>query len=125
MARDGVQVQVTGADELVRTLARAGDQMDDFTAANMTAGQVTAAAASRRAPRRTGRLAGSIKATTRPNGAEIGSTLIYANPIHWGWPARNIRPNPFLTTAFGENQPRIVSEYSKRVESIIDGVRGA
>jgi len=115
MARDGVQVQVTGADELVRTLARAGDQMDDFTAANMTAGQVTAAAASRRAPRRTG----------RPNGAEIGSTLIYANPIHWGWPARNIRPNPFLTTAFGENQPRIVSEYSKRVESIIDGVRGA
>lgn len=56
-------------------------------------------------PRRTGRLAASIRAGTSGNRAVIRSPLPYANPIHWGWPKRGIAPQPFLPRAAAIKAP--------------------
>ncbi len=35
------------------------------------------------------------------------STLPYANAIHYGWPAHNVKPNPFMERASRQAADRI------------------
>lgn len=120
-----VDVTIQGAEELRRTLKRAADQVSDMTGTNQQAASRLGAAASARAPRRTGALAGSMRATATPTQARVEFPIVYANPIHWGWPARNIRSNPFATTALEQTQAVTVGLYEKRVDQIVGGIRGA
>lgn len=127
MAR-GATVKVEGAKELRRTLKAAGADMSDFTAANRAAAALAAAAAAARAPRRTGRLAASVRAgASRTEGVirSGGARVPYAGPIHWGWPARKIRANPFATMAASATEPQWVPIYEARLAAIISKVRGA
>ena len=39
--------------------------------------------------------------------ARVRSSLIYAPVIHWGWPKRNIRPQPFVLDAALETRPGV------------------
>lgn len=120
--------RVEGAKELRASLKRAGADMKDFTAAHRAVSTLVAGRAGPATPRVSGRLAGSI----RPGGTQTqaiaragGVAVPYANPIHWGWPARNIRASLFLTTTAADTEPEWTDIYMARLEEIIGKVHGA
>lgn len=119
--------EVIGADRLRSTLRRAGDDLQDLKEAPAQAAGIVARSA--RAPVRTGALA----STVRPGGVSgnvatvnAGSASVrYAGPIHWGWPARGIRAQPFLSNAATSSEPVWIKCYEREIEQAIDKVQGA
>lgn len=112
-------VKVTGAKELRKAIRQVEDaaakkgMQADLKGAYRTAARAVEVQAKMEAPRRSGRLAGSIKAKGTTTGASIVAgglkAVPYAGPIHYGWPSRPnrskgwrggpIAANPFLTRA--------------------------
>jgi hypothetical protein len=79
-------------------------------------------------PVRSGRLLGSLRPAAAAAKVTVragGSTLRYAGPIHWGWPAHHITANPFLSDAATSSEETWVGFYFAELERVIDGVKGA
>jgi hypothetical protein len=74
-------------------------------------------------PVRTGALRNSIKLSATNKGIVIKAgnegKVPYANPIHWGWFKRNIKPQPFFTKALGYTRQEIYDNYYKEVDNLI------
>ena len=119
MSEPGVTVRVMGARELRRALKKAGENMSELRTAHKNAGLTVANAARGRAPRRTGRLDASVKSKPTTTKARVGSNLVYAAPIHWGWPDRNISPNPWLWSAAKETEATWIADYEREIQAII------
>jgi len=120
-------VEVRGARELRKTLKQAGDDLGDLKDAHAAVGNMVAATARGMAPRRSGALAGSIRASRAAGSIAIkaGSAGIpYAGVIHWGWPAHNIAANPFLSDAATSTETAWVAVYEAELDKIIDRVKG-
>jgi phage gpG-like protein len=95
-----ITVKILGAEQAQRALARGRADLMKLDL-NMLAKEGMRLAAAF-APRRTGRLAASIRATSSPNRASIsaGSTAVpYAAAINYGWRARHIPPAAFMQRA--------------------------
>lgn len=119
---EGLTVRVEGLNECVRSLKKLGDDLGDLKEANNTLGREIASRASAVAPKRSGRLAASIKTNKAAKKVQIkagGTRAAYAGVIEYGWPARNIRPQPFLRKAAFENRNYIVEEYEKNIKQVI------
>jgi HK97 gp10 family phage protein len=126
VADSGV-VQVVGVKELRATMKKAGEDLADLKAIHQAAGNIVVAVAQQLAPKRSGALAGTIRATRQAAGVAVkaGSASVpYAGPIHWGWRARNITGNPFLTDAAAQTEEQWVSLYYAELEKIIERVEG-
>lgn len=122
---DGM-IRVEGARQLRSTLRAAGADLDDLKRAHAAASELVARAA--RAPVRSGRLQSTIRAGQTRTAAIVRAgykSVPYAGPIHWGWPARNIAANPFLTEAAQSTEPQWITQYEQDVERILDQVQGA
>lgn len=117
-------VEVVGADRLARTLHDAADELRDLTDVNTQAGDYIRARAAANAPRRTGRLASSLTVHVDKAAVTVESDLIYANPIHWGWPARNISAQPFLADAVEVTSSTVVDMYDTNNERVLERVHG-
>jgi hypothetical protein len=123
----GPIVQVEGARELRRTLKKAGADLNDLGAVHATVAKYVALRAAAYAPKRSGTLAGDVRGNKAKTSAIVrvgGSKVPYAGPIHWGWPARHIRANPFATTAAEVTEPVWTKWYLARVQQVVDSVRG-
>lgn len=123
-----VGLRIEGLNELVRTMRKAGQDMEDLKDAHARAGEIVARAAEAMAPRRSGKLAGTIRAARQVRRARVQAgraSVPYAAPIHWGWPARNIEANPFLSEAARATEPQWRVEYERAVQDALDKVRGA
>lgn len=121
------EVRIEGAARLRRTLRQAGVDVKRLTAINRQAASIVADAATPTAPRRTGRLAASVRAgaTTRAGVVRAGRSVVpYAGPIHWGWPARGIQPQPWIQQAAQATEDQWVSEYMDHVDAVLREVRG-
>lgn len=98
-------IEVEGARELKRIIRKLNKQelRDEMKEANFNAASIIADEAADRAPKRTGRLANSIRANKAVayGAVKAGSAarVPYAGPIHYGWPARGIRAQPFINEA--------------------------
>jgi len=116
----GIQVEVQGAQQLERTLHSAATQLLDQSAPNRVAGQQLVATAMGRAPRRTGRLAGSIVVlgTDRVQ-VQVGSTVRYAGFVNYG--SRHNRPTYFLTGALDSLTTDAYAEYADQVLGTVKG----
>jgi phage gpG-like protein len=116
----GVKVEVKGADRLSRTLNAAARQLLDQTPANRAAGQELMATAMGRAPRRTGRLAGSIT-TLRADRVEVqvGSTVSYGSYQNYG--TRHNRATYFLTGALDSLTTDAYADYADEVLATVKG----
>lgn len=124
----GPIANVEGLDRLVRTMRKCGSDLDDLKDASRRAGDIVVRAAQARAPRRTGRLAGSIRAARQARRVRVSagrSSVPYAGPIHWGWPARHIRAQPFISEAATETETQWVEAYRRDVAHAVDQVKGA
>src|SRR5215207_1415950 len=105
------QVRLEGIDDLRRALKRAGASLADLKDANERAGRLVATEASDLAPRRTGRLVQSIRPARQVAKAVVragGVGVPYAGPIHFGWPAHNIEPQPFLYDAIDRRRADVI-----------------
>jgi hypothetical protein len=125
VAQSGVRVE--GLNTLVRTLKRAQLDVTELTEANAAAGRTVAAAAELRVPKRTGKLAGSIRAVKQVRRARVQAgraSVPYAGPIHWGWATRGISPQPFISVAARATEPEWAAGYRKEVERVLAKVRG-
>ena len=101
--------------------------MKKMTAINRRAASVVAAAAGPAAPKLTGLLSASVRpgATQRAGIVRAGKKAIpYAGPIHWGWPARGIRAQPFISDAAVATEESWVPLYEKHMRDIIKEVKG-
>lgn len=122
----GTSVEVVGLTRLQATMRKAAEDIKNMDRAAGDAGRLVATRGAGRAPRRTGRLAGSVRVlSVRDGGAEVGSGLVYAPVIHNGWPAHHISPQPFLDTALGESRDPVVDMYARDVDAALAKVRGA
>ena len=118
-------VQVDGLKELRRTLRKAGQGMEDLKAANAEAAATVEA--STVPPRRSGALAGTLRSsgTITAGIVRLGKKSVpYALPIHWGWPARNIAPNPFLVETAQATEPKWLPVYEAHIDKILKSVKG-
>jgi len=114
-------VRVEGLAQFVRAMKAAEVDVDDLKDANQAAGAIVLNAAQARAPRRTGALAGSGRANRAVRKAVIrfGSARVpYAGPIHWGWPRRHIRPQPFALDAAQASEPVWLGIYARELVKI-------
>lgn len=116
-------VEIDGLRELRRALRRAGNDLEDLKAANAeAAGHV---ASSTNPPRVTGALAGSVRSSgTKTAGiVRAGRAAIpYAGPIHYGWPARGIPENPFLTHAAQATEPEWIDIYYQHLDKLLEQI---
>lgn len=101
--------KVEGLTQVVRALQAAGVEVDDLKGAFSKIADEGARAASSFAPELTGRLAGDIRGNRAKSKAVVTagrSSLPYAGPINYGWPAHNIAPSGFMQKADQVMQPR-------------------
>lgn len=138
MAKFGVTVQ--GGARLRATMKKAGLDVKELTAINKQAASTVTAAARATAPvgkpsRKRGRgrpkSGGALKASIRAGATTKagviragGARVPYANVQHWGWPARNIRPQYFISDAAIRTEPVWVKEYEKHMNQVIKKVKG-
>jgi hypothetical protein len=121
--------RVQGAKTLRRTLKKAGVDVQDLKDAHREAAEIVRAAAAPKTPRRSGTLAGTLKATGSQGIAKVTagtpSRVPYAGVIHWGWPRRNITAQPWIAEAAQQTETRWQHTNLDAIEKIIDTVEGA
>lgn len=119
--------RVAGGRELRRTLRKAGLDMKQLTAVNRRAAETVVRAALPATPRRSGALAQSVRAgaTQRAGIVRAGrKAMPYAGPIHWGWPARGIEPQPWLQNAAQATEPVWFQQYENEIKNLLRSVKG-
>lgn len=94
------RVRIEGLRRTVRALEGAGTDATDLRDLMHRLGSIVVDAAN--PPQRSGTLAGTVRAGRGKTKAVVragGARAPYAGVIHYGWPARGIAPQPFLTDA--------------------------
>jgi hypothetical protein len=117
--------RVEGARELRRALKQAGEDLEDLKDANQAAAKIVLAEADRGVPRKSGALARSGRTNRAAGKANVlygNARVPYAPPIHWGWAAHGIEPNPWVSRAALASQPEWLGEYSKAVQRVLDKI---
>jgi hypothetical protein len=122
---DNIGVRVTGGRKLRRALNDAGIGITELKEAHRQAARIVESAAEARAPVRSGELRRSLRSSGTNTAGIVragNKDVIYANPIHWGWPARHIRPNPFVAEAAGQTEHRWLTIYMAALDAVIDEI---
>ena len=118
-------IEVDGTRELRRIIKRIENQemKAGLKDANKKAAEVIAEPAQKEAPRDSGALAKSVRATggIASGAVKVGSKarVPYAGVIHFGWPARNIQPQPFVTEALQEHLGDARDVYEEILSEVI------
>jgi hypothetical protein len=74
------------------------------------------------APKRSGRLAGSVRALATAQKAQlaVGSNVKvpYAGPINFGWPARNIASQEFIYAGINKSDSKTLEIYVEELDKV-------
>lgn len=123
-------VKVSGAKQLRSTLKRAGADMKDLSKLNRAAANTVVPEAKKLVPTGDPRN-GHIKTTIRGGGTQREAVIRagdkkrpYGGPLHWGWPARGIKAQPFLAIAAKNTEPQWVETYWADLMKTIDKIQG-
>ena len=102
-------------------LRSAADDLEDLDPLTRDLGPLVLAAVD--PPRRTGALADTVRADPDSEGVDIiagSGSVAYAGVIHQGWPAHNIRANPFISRAIENTEERIADRGQEHLEQALD-----
>lgn len=122
--RKDVGFEVEGMKDLNKALRRVGDYdtMREIKAANLEAAETVAEASKYEVPVRSGRLKKTIKAggNSKESFVRAGTParVPYAPPVHWGWSARRIAPQPFVYEAFDKRINEVKDAYEKQLRKL-------
>lgn len=125
MANDrSLRIEVTGARELRRAIKKAENDglKDELKQAYRDAAKIIVSESKSNAPV----LSGDLKSSIRPLGgitsavvaAGRGRTNNYAGVIHYGWPAHNISPQPFIHHALDTEWDRIYRAFETAIDDV-------
>lgn len=119
----GEKIQIEGLRETTARLRKLDKALvKEIRVINKAAAESVALEAKARAPRRSGKLAGSIRAgaTQRSGIVRMGGAAVpYAGPIHFGWYRHHIQPQPFLYNALDERRPAVYEAYKTSIDALI------
>lgn len=120
-------IKVKGLKQLNSALRQIGIPAKEMNAAAKRSGDVVLRQAQTLVPVRTGKLRASIKLSSTTKGIIIKAgnegKVPYANPIHWGWFRRNIKPQPFFIKALGYTRQEVYDNYYREVSQLIQSKR--
>lgn len=118
-------IRVDGADAVAAGLVRAGDVLlagDPRTAAAMTRAMVGAV----HPPRRTGRLAGTVRAEisdANQPGITAGSPAVRYAAVHeWGSPSRGITGSAYMRRAVASTETAWMTAYTNGVTDTLNTI---
>lgn len=117
-----MRITVTGVEELTRHLQALGLEVSDLDATFERLARTAATAAIAAAPRRSGRLAASIRPVVSRNmGAVIagGAAAPYAAAINYGSHRRHIAPRRFMQRADAAIRPAVVPALERAINQAI------
>jgi hypothetical protein len=121
-------VRITGHKEARKRIRGILDEMDQQAARgelknmNQEAAQIVADRAVGLVPVQTGTLRDTIRAAGAQKSGRVRAgfkRVPYAGPIHFGWAARNIDPNPFLYDALDQRRREVLQHYDQQLEALI------
>jgi len=120
-------VKVEGLSSVRSQLRKLSSDVDyraqEFLPVNKAIASAVAGDAKRFVPVLSGALAASIREAATKTSAKVkagsGKTVPYAGPIHFGWPARKIKPQPFFYDAIDQRRGEIQERYEKLVGDLI------
>ena len=118
----GPSIEVEGARQLKRALRQIEGGTSDLKAIHGKAAKIVEDAARPLTPRRTGRLAASVRSSGVASGGVVRAGFAkvpYAGPIHFGWAKRNIAPQPFLYEALDSRSAEVIRTYEDGVNKLI------
>lgn len=121
------EVVIDGTEETQRSLRTIAEHLEGPQGGWGTVETIILNAARGLAPKRTGRLAASGQGTGSALKAAVafgGAQVPYANPIHWGWAAHNIKPQPFLSRAVDRTEAVWLATYEARTKAMIQREEG-
>ena len=122
-------VKVEGLSSVQRQLRKLADDVDyqaaEFLSVNKAIAAAVAGDSKKFVPVLSGNLAASIReaatkksAKVKAGGGKGSSGVPYAGPIHFGWPARRIKPQPFIYEATDGRRREIAMKYAERITQI-------
>ncbi|MEY2580525.1 MAG: hypothetical protein QOE09_374 [Ilumatobacteraceae bacterium] len=122
------KIEIEGLKELTRALRKIDPELTkELKQANKDAAADVASVAQGLVPRRTGKLASSIRAgaTIKSGVVRAGrAKLPYARIVHFGNPKTRQRPQPFLYEALDHRRNEVGDAWAAAVERIIDKAQG-
>jgi hypothetical protein len=118
-------VQVLGLDRLRFTLEAASERIEDLSQPAEKTSAFLASRGRADAPRRTGRLAASVRAAPDRNDAVVTSGLAYSNRTHWGYRRYRQAAQPWLAEGARNTEGAYLDYYEERVASVMRAVKGA
>jgi HK97 gp10 family phage protein len=120
---DPAGIKVAGLKQAIKALQAIGVPTAEIQAAGSEAGEWVAGQARALAPVRTGALRNSIRVSKSLNRVSVSAgnnkSVPYANPIHWGWFKRNIKPQPFFVKALGITRDEVYQNYYRSLDKLI------
>lgn len=120
-------IKVRGFNQAIRSLRELGVPDNEIKDAGAEAGDLVANEARSLVPVRSGRLRDSIRVGRQlrrvviqaGNNRTTKSGVPYANPIHWGWFKRNIKPQPFFVKALGITRDEVYRAYYDNIAKLV------
>ena len=121
-------IKVLNLKQITKALQAVGVPNDAIKAAGKESADSVMGEARKLVPVRSGKLRDSIRLASNARGRvtiQAGnnrssrSGVPYANPIHWGWFKRNIKPQPFFVKALGLTRGEVYDRYMKNMEKLI------
>jgi hypothetical protein len=118
-----VGIKVKGLKQSIKALQDIGVPDAEIKAAGTRSGEIVANEARGLVPVRTGALRDSIRVSKALRKVTISAgnnrRVPYANPIHWGWFKRNIKPQPFFVKALGLTRDEVYRNYYQSLDKLI------
>ena len=115
-------VRVEGLNKTVRDLQKLGLEVEDLKEAFSEISAEGAVLASSFAPKRSGRLAASVRGNKAKNKAVVmagRASVPYAGPINYGWPKRGIAASSFMQRADEVLQPKALQAITDALDEKI------
>lgn len=116
-------IKVKGYRAAIKSLQAIGVPAAEIKAAGSSSGEIVANQARQLVPVRSGALRNSIRVSKALNKVSVSAgnsrSVPYANPIHWGWFRRNIKPQPFFIKALGITRDQVYRNYYQSLDRLI------
>lgn len=116
---------VEGDERLRATMHAAADDIGDMSSTGRAVGELVRVRAATTAPKLTGALASSVRASETSGEVEIASDLVYAARVNFGAPSVGQAAQPFMTDALADTENLITEAYERDVARAVSQVKGA